>query len=51
MPKGLADQAFETLDWFEKRMDEYEKIFFRNPLWEERSKGRRACSRGRTPSS
>jgi NADH-quinone oxidoreductase subunit D len=39
MPAGLHQQAFETLDWFEKRMDEYEKIFFNNPLWEERSKG------------
>jgi NADH-quinone oxidoreductase subunit D len=39
MPEGLKVQAFETLDWFDKRMDEYEKIFFKNPLWEERSKG------------
>jgi NADH-quinone oxidoreductase subunit D len=39
MPKGIEVQAFETLDWFDKRMDEYEKMFFRNPLWEERSKG------------
>jgi NADH-quinone oxidoreductase subunit D len=39
MPDGLHQQAFETLDWFEKRMDEYDKIFFNNPLWEERSKG------------
>ena len=39
MPKGLEVQAFETLDWFDKRMDEYEKMFFRNPLWEERSRG------------
>jgi len=37
MPEGLEVQAMETLDWFEKRMDEYEKIFFMNPLWKERS--------------
>ena len=39
MPQGIEVQAFETLDWFDKRMDEYEKMFFRNPLWEERSRG------------
>ncbi len=39
MPAGLHQQAFETFDWFDKRMDEYEKMFFRNPIWEERSKG------------
>lgn len=39
MPTYLPEKAFETFDWFEKRMDEYEKIFFRNPIWEERSKG------------
>ena len=38
MPKGLEVQAFETFDWFDKRMDEYEKMFFRNPLWEDRSR-------------
>jgi NADH-quinone oxidoreductase subunit D len=45
MPEGIQVQAFETLDWFEKRMDEYEKMFFRNPLWEERSKGVGVLSR------
>ncbi|MGD0318149.1 MAG: NADH-quinone oxidoreductase subunit D [Nitrososphaerales archaeon] len=32
MPEGLTEKALKTCDWFEKRMDEYEKIFFNNPL-------------------
>jgi NADH-quinone oxidoreductase subunit D len=39
MPPSLPQKAFETFDWFEKRMDDYENIFFKNPLWHERSKG------------
>src|SRR6267143_1312305 len=32
MPEGLTERALKTCDWFEKRMNEYEKIFFKNPL-------------------
>jgi NADH-quinone oxidoreductase subunit D len=39
MPQGLDEQAFNTFDWFEKRMVEYEKIFFRNPLFTQRAQG------------
>ena len=39
MPQGLDEQAFNTFDWFEKRMAEYEKIFFRNPLFTKRAEG------------
>ncbi len=39
IPEGVQAQILETCDWFERRMDEYEKLFFRNPIWEERSKG------------
>ncbi len=45
MPEGLHEQAFQTFDWFEKRMDEYEKVFFNNPLFEERTKGVGVLSR------
>ena len=39
MPKGLDEQAFQTFGWFEKRMVEYEKIFFRNPIFTARARG------------
>ncbi len=39
MPEGLIERAFKTCDWFEKRMNEYEKIFFKNPLFLERTEG------------
>jgi NADH-quinone oxidoreductase subunit D len=37
MPEGLKERALKTCDWFEKRMDEYERIFFKNPLYLERT--------------
>jgi len=46
MRGGLEEQAFSTLDWYEKRMDEYEKLFFRNPLWEQRSRGVGVLTKG-----
>jgi NADH-quinone oxidoreductase subunit D len=39
MPKGLEVRAYKTCDWFEKRLQEYEKIFLRNPLLEQRTRG------------
>jgi len=39
MPQGLTERALKTCDWFEKRMNEYEKIFFKNPLFLERTEG------------
>jgi NADH-quinone oxidoreductase subunit D len=39
MPAGLATDAIKTCDWFEKRLQEYEKIFLRNPILESRTKG------------
>jgi len=39
MPEGLGEKILTTCTWFEKRMDEYEKIFFRNPLVQERTEG------------
>jgi NADH-quinone oxidoreductase subunit D len=39
MPETLTEKALKTCDWFEKRLDEYEKIFLRNPIFLERSEG------------
>ncbi|MDV3278581.1 MAG: NADH-quinone oxidoreductase subunit D [Nitrososphaerales archaeon] len=39
MPTGLTERGLKTCDWFEKRMDEYEKIFLKNPIFLERSEG------------
>jgi NADH-quinone oxidoreductase subunit D len=39
MPDWMGDRILTTCDWFEKRMDEYEKIFFKNPLLLERTEG------------
>jgi len=45
MPGGLAEKGLKTCDWFDKRMDEYEKIFFRNPLVLGRTEGVGVLSR------
>ncbi len=40
IPAGFADKAKEFLDYFEKkRLPEYHKIFFDNPLFRQRSQG------------
>jgi len=39
MPEGLGDKILTTCDWFDKRLDEYDKIFFRNPILLERTEG------------
>jgi NADH-quinone oxidoreductase subunit D len=37
IPDFAIDKGLKTCDWFDKRMDEYEKIFLKNPLWLQRS--------------
>ena len=38
MPEWLTEKALKTFDWFDKRIQEYERVFLYNPLFEERSK-------------
>ncbi len=40
LPDGFAEKAFKSLDYFEsKRLPEYDKIFYDNPLFRQRSEG------------
>ncbi len=39
IPEFAVEKGLKTCDWFDKRMDEYEKIFLKNPLWIQRSQG------------
>ena len=39
LPQGLSEEAVKRTEYFEKRLDEYEKIFFNNPLFSSRAKG------------
>jgi NADH-quinone oxidoreductase subunit D len=40
LPDGFADKALKSLDHFEsKRLPEYDKIFYDNPLFRQRSEG------------
>ena len=39
LPQGFASEAVKRTEYFEKRLDEYEKIFFNNPLFSSRAKG------------
>src|SRR5919112_6200131 len=40
LPEGFTDKAFKFLDYFErKRLPEYDKIFYDNPLFRQRSEG------------
>lgn len=40
LPVGFADKALKSLDYFEsKRLPEYDKIFYDNPLFRQRSEG------------
>jgi NADH-quinone oxidoreductase subunit D len=46
LPQGFADKAFKFLDYFEtKRLPEYNKIFYDNPLFRQRSEGVGVLSR------
>lgn len=39
LPQGFAEEAIKRTEYFEKRLKEYDKIFFDNPLFSSRSKG------------
>ena len=39
IPSEFKTKAFEFIDYFEKRLNEYDKIFYNNPLFRERSEG------------
>lgn len=39
MPESFPDRATKVFDYFEKRMIDYERIFFQNPLFLKRSEG------------
>lgn len=40
LPDGFADKALRSLDYFEsRRLPEYDKIFYDNPLFRQRSEG------------
>jgi NADH-quinone oxidoreductase subunit D len=45
MPEGLADRAYKTFSWFEKRIAEYEKVWLYNPVFEQRTRGIGVLSR------
>ncbi|HEY6282552.1 MAG TPA: NADH-quinone oxidoreductase subunit D [Nitrososphaerales archaeon] len=39
IPPYAIEKGLQTCDWFEKRMDEYEKIFLKNPMILQRTQG------------
>jgi NADH-quinone oxidoreductase subunit D len=39
LPEGFGDKAEKFLGYFEKRLGEYDKIFYDNPLFRQRSEG------------
>jgi NADH-quinone oxidoreductase subunit D len=39
IPSEFKTKAFEFMDYFEKRLNEYDKIFYNNPLFRQRSEG------------
>lgn len=39
LPQGFAEEAVKRTEYFEKRLDEYNKIFFNNPIFTSRAKG------------
>jgi NADH-quinone oxidoreductase subunit D len=46
LPEGFTDKAFKSLNYFEsKRLPEYDKIFYDNPLFRQRSEGIGVLSR------
>ncbi|HYY90843.1 MAG TPA: NADH-quinone oxidoreductase subunit D [Candidatus Dormibacteraeota bacterium] len=50
LPQGFTEEAIKRTKYFEKRLDEYENIFFKNPLFTSRSKGVGILSRERAVS-
>ena len=45
IPEFAIEKGLKTCDWFDKRMDEYEKMFFNNPMVHQRSDGVGVLSR------
>ena len=39
LPQGFADETLKRVEYFEKRLVEYDKIFFNNPIFTSRAKG------------
>jgi NADH-quinone oxidoreductase subunit D len=39
VPQGFKEKALKTLDYFERHLDDYEKIFMENPILQERTVG------------
>jgi NADH-quinone oxidoreductase subunit D len=39
IPSEFKTKAFEFMDYFDKRLNEYDKIFYNNPLFRQRSEG------------
>jgi NADH-quinone oxidoreductase subunit D len=39
LPQGFAEEAVKRTEYFEKRLEEYDKIFFNNPIFFSRAKG------------
>jgi NADH-quinone oxidoreductase subunit D len=39
LPPGFAEEAVKRTEYFEKRLKEYDRIFFNNPLFTSRAKG------------
>ncbi len=39
MPEGFKDRALRNVEYFEKRLEEYEDIFYNNPLLRQRTEG------------
>ena len=39
IPEGFRDRVLDNINYFEKRLKEYEDIFYNNPLFRERTEG------------
>src|SRR5260370_25864236 len=45
LPPGFAEEAVKRTEYFEKRLKEYDRILFNNPLFTSRAKGHGALSK------
>lgn len=39
LPEGFEDKALKTIEYFEKRLKEYDAMYFNNPIFVKRAKG------------
>jgi len=39
MPKGFGDKVLKTMDYLEKRLDDYDKLMFDNAIFQKRAQG------------